>query len=233
MGDISIETHNHLKKVYGTLLYCCACAAVGAWSSPSLSQGAALLCFLLGIALLALLAAIPHDPTKTQWPRLALLGAFAAAQGVAIGPLIAIVHLHYGQDIILAALLIAASAFLALTLLALCTPRRALIFLLAPLLAGLQLLLLFSFVNVFAGSDFLFAVGVYMGLMVFLGFVAVDTQLMVERAEGGERDYVWQAVGLFLDLLNVFVRVVVVLARLRDGESRERGFDIEAGKMEL
>jgi len=55
-------------------------------------------------------------------------------------------------------------------------------------------MLLFSLVNIFLGSTWLFTANLYIGLMVMCGFVLFDTQLIIEKAENGDKDYIWHCV---------------------------------------
>jgi len=54
----------------------------------------------------------------------------------------------------------------------------------------------------------------YFGLLVFVGYIVVDTQEIVERAHLGDLDYVKHALTLFTDLVAVFVRILVIMVSL-------------------
>ena len=53
---------------------------------------------------------------------------------------------------------------------------------------------------------------IYFGLLLFCGFILFDTQLIVERFSRGDSDYIWHSVDLFLDFVNIFVRLLAILA---------------------
>lgn len=52
----------------------------------------------------------------------------------------------------------------------------------------------------------------YFGLVVFCGFILFDTQLIVEKFNCGDSDYVWHSIDLFLDFVNIFRRLLIILA---------------------
>lgn len=85
--------------------------------------------------------------------------------------------------------------------------------LLIVLLAGFGSILLpmFGFANA-AVIAALTNVNLYLGLGLFSIFVAFDTQNMIENARHGNHDHVSDALGLFLDAFNIFVRLLSILS---------------------
>ena len=77
---------------------------------------------------------------------------------------------------------------------------------------------------------------VYGGLILFCGFVLFDTQLIVERFNNGDNDYVRHSLDLFLDFINIFRRLLVILASkvclLLWDLDRERGRERREGGRE-
>ncbi len=67
---------------------------------------------------------------------------------------------------------------------------------------------------------------VYIGLLVFAGYVLFDTQVIVERASAGDFDSVKHAMDLFVDFFSIVVRLMVILMnkeqQRKEREERER-----------
>lgn len=47
---------------------------------------------------------------------------------------------------------------------------------------------------------------------MFCGFVLFDTQLIIERFNNGDNDYIWHSVDLFIDFIAIFKRLLIILA---------------------
>uniref|UniRef100_A0A8C5Q630 Uncharacterized protein n=1 Tax=Leptobrachium leishanense TaxID=445787 RepID=A0A8C5Q630_9ANUR len=113
----------------------------------------------------------PHSQ-ETEKKCLGMLAGFAFFSGVGLGPVL--------------------NLCISINPSALYAQRRSFLFLGGILLSALSLLLLSSLVNIFIGSVLLFKMHMYIGLLVMCGFVLFDTQLIIEKAEHGDKDYVWK-----------------------------------------
>ncbi|CAB1353881.1 unnamed protein product [Coregonus sp. 'balchen'] len=201
-SQISHSTQLHLKNVYSSLALCMFVAAAGAYVHvvTRLFQGG-LLTMLGSLAMMAWLAMTPHSPL-TEKKRLAILS------GVGLGPAMDYV-ISINPSIIV-------TAFLGTSIIFLC-------FTLSTLMSGLSILLLVSFLNMFLGSVMLFTAHVYLGLAIMCGFVLFDTQLIIEKAEMGDKDYIWHSVDLFLDFVTIFRKLMVILAmNEKDNKKKEK-----------
>jgi len=85
-------------------------------------------------------------------------------------------------------------------------------------MSGLTLLFWIGFLNMFLRTEMLFNVQLYFGLLLFCGFVIFDTQLIIEKAENHDYDYVLHSLELFLELLNIFVRILIILTKKRKND---------------
>ncbi|XP_051911592.1 probable Bax inhibitor 1 isoform X1 [Hippocampus zosterae] len=210
-SQISHSTQVHLKKVYSSLAACMFLAAAGAYTHVVLRlfQGGVLFA-LASLAMMVWLAATPHD-ARTEKKRLAILAGFAFLNGVGLGPTLDFV-IAVNPSIIVTAFMGTSLIFICFTLSALYAKRRSYLFLGGTLMSGVSILFLMSLLNMLFGSVMLFKAHMYLGLLVMCGFVLFDTQLIIEKAENGDKDYVWHCVDLFLDFLTIFRKLMVILA---------------------
>jgi len=87
-----------------------------------------------------------------------------------------------------------------------------------PLLAGLCVVVLSSIAPLVVPATAMRtlavteAVSMYGGLAVFSGFILYDTQRVMAHARMGRRDPAAESIGLELDFINIFVRLVQILA---------------------
>ncbi|XP_042493713.1 bax inhibitor 1-like [Macadamia integrifolia] len=104
--------------------------------------------------------------------------------------------------------------------------RREYLYLGGLLSSGLSILFWLHFASsIFGGSTALFQFELYFGLLLFVGYIVVDTQEIIERAHLGELDYVKHSLTLFTDFAAVFVRILIIMlkhAAEKDQKKRRR-----------
>ncbi|NWI35518.1 BI1 inhibitor, partial [Picathartes gymnocephalus] len=236
----SASTQEHLKRVYGSFALCMFVAAAGAYINAvtHLFQFG-LLTGLGALGLMVWLTATPHS-RETEQKRLGMLVGFAFLTGINLGPLLQMC-ISINPSIIPTAFLGTATIFACFSLSALYARRRSYLYLGGFLLSGLTLMLLSSLINAFVRSTWLFTANLYVALMIMCGFVLFDTQLIIEKAESGDKDYIWWVLGthaggggdtdsrvappehpslppsprhcvdLFLDFVNIFRELLIIL----------------------
>lgn len=147
--------------------------------------------------------------------------AFAASVGASLAPLISLA-IEVDPSIVVNAALLTAVVFGTFSFIAAISSDRPMLWLGGTLLSALNWMLLAGFVNMFMRSSWLFmSVEVYGGLVLFCGFVVFDTQLLIARAsaavssgiELGIDEAVTAAMQLFMDAVNIFVRILIILIR--------------------
>nr|XP_046198083.1 probable Bax inhibitor 1 isoform X1 [Oncorhynchus gorbuscha] len=220
-SQISRSTQLHLKNVYSSLALCMFVAAAGAYVHviTRLFQGG-LLTIMGSLAMMVWLMMTPHCP-QTEKKRLAILSGFAFFTGVGLGPTMDYI-ISINPSIIVTAFLGTSIIFVCFTLSALYAQRRSFLFLWGTLTSGLSILLLVSFLNMFLGSVMLFKAHIYLGLAIMCAFVLFDTQLIIEKAEMGDKDYIWHSVDLFLDFVTIFRKLMVILAMNEKQDNKKK-----------
>ncbi|NXW54219.1 BI1 inhibitor, partial [Eurystomus gularis] len=203
-SHISASTQEHLKKVYASFALCMFVAAAGAYVNmvTHLFQFS-LLTGLGALGLMVWLTATPHS-RETEQKRLGMLAGFAFLTGINLGPLLE-------MCISINPSIIPTPSPAPLTPSPLSPGRIPHPLSAGFLLSGLTLMLLSSLVNAFMRSTWLFTANLYLGLMIMCGFVLFDTQLIIEKAESGDKDYIWHCVDLFLDFVDIFRELLMIL----------------------
>ncbi|KAK8703205.1 hypothetical protein V6N13_021531 [Hibiscus sabdariffa] len=206
---ISPVVQTHLKQVYLTL--CCAliASAVGAYIHILWNIGGYLTTFACLGTIYWLLSTPPYEEQK----RVSLLMASAALQGASIGPVIDLA-IQIDPSVLVVAFVGTALAFACFSGAAMLARRGEYLYLGGLLSSGLSMLLWLHFASsIFGGSTALFMFKIYLGLLVFVGYMVFDTQEIIEKAQLGDLDYVKQALTLFIDFVAVFVRILVIMLK--------------------
>jgi len=169
-----------------------------------------LIIFILTIALIFPLVMLPPGPLKYG-----LFATFAILFGQALAPLVA--HLQ-DKGLIRQVLLMVAGIFVGMTALAF-LDRGATFLGFGPyLFAGLLGLIVAQLIGIAAGVTGTITVAsfheinqifAWIGAILFTVYVAYDTQVMRARAAkaGPTPDYIAAALGLYLDIINLFTDV--------------------------
>jgi FtsH-binding integral membrane protein len=98
--------------------------------------------------------------------------------------------------------------------------RRSYLYLGGLLSSCVSVMLMLGLMNFFFRSYAIHNIMLYVGLMVFSGYVIFDTQLMIEKAAMGETDFVWDCFQLFIDFVAIFVRLLIILSKDKKNEKR-------------
>lgn len=221
---LSVDVQVHVANVFAALAACLLAAAAGVVTHLWTGCGGA----LSGVASLLTFAWLAIDTEKENGPRrLGILCLFGLLQGMSLGELVALV-LEVDPHILLLATLGTTVIFMCFSGAALLAKRRSYLYLGATLGSVTSLLAFASLANIFFRSPLLLDVNLYAGLVCFCGYVIYDTQLMIERAALGSRDFAWHAAELFVDFAAVFVRICIIMLKNaakkseRDSGSKEQ-----------
>ncbi|KAK3225004.1 hypothetical protein Dsin_004866 [Dipteronia sinensis] len=216
-NQISPVVQSHLKQVYLSL--CCAlvASATGVYLHLLWNIGGILTTF----ATIGCMAWMLSTPLFEERKRVALLMAAALFEGASIGPLIDLA-IQIDPSILITAFVGTGLAFACFSAAAMVARRREYLYLGGLLSSGLSMLLWLQFASsIFGGSTALFKFELYFGLLVFVGYIVVDTQDIIEKAHFGDLDYVKHALTLFTDFVAVFIRILIIMLK-NANEKNER-----------
>ncbi|XP_043218550.1 bax inhibitor 1-like [Amphibalanus amphitrite] len=219
-GHLEPPVRKHLKNVYSAVSISTLLA--GAGSAVHLYTGllsGGLLSALASLGFMGALMFTPDDGKNTA-KRLGLLGGFAFCTGLGLGPLLEL-SLFINTSLVTTAFLLSSAIFVSFSLAALYTQRAQFLFLGGILGSALSTMMLLSLANLFFRSRLIFQLELYGGLVLFCGFILYDTQLIIERRRRGDKDYVWHSLMLFVDFVDVFRHVLVILMQKEERNKKK------------
>jgi len=217
-SDLTRPMKNHITNVYITLAGTFLCCAAGAYAHLLWHLGG-FLTFIGQIVALIALTSTPHRK-ETLFMRLGLLAGFGFLTGCSMGPLINYA-LFVDPRIVVTAFLGTLCIFVCFSAVAVLSKSRSWLFLGGFLSSAISLMVLLSFVNIFFRSETIMLFQLYGGLLVFSGYVIVDTQMMIERSRNSD-DFIADTVQLFVDFVAIFVRVLIILTRNKQNDKDKR-----------
>jgi len=217
-----LEPHvqTHLKHVYATMSMSLLSAALGGYIhvyTALLSGG--LLSILATIGSAVALFATP-DNGKNRSTRLAYLMTFAFCSGLNMGPLLDMA-IMVNPALIPTAFASTCLVFACFSLATIFSEQRKWLYLGGTLFSMLSVLIMISVVNIFIGSQFLFQTYLYLGFLVVCGFIMYDTALIIEKRRMGETDFILHSILLFIDFLDVFRHILIILTQ-KENENKRR-----------
>ena len=118
----------------------------------------------------------PQNHTTRKY----LLYTFALSKGLSLGPLIQSA-LYINPSNVFVALVGAALLFASFSVSAVLTPRRDALYIGGLLSSAITIMMGMSLVNLFLRSPGLFSAELYIGLLVFAGYVIFDTQVILAK----------------------------------------------------
>ncbi|XP_005108925.1 probable Bax inhibitor 1 [Aplysia californica] len=217
--ESTVQTH--LKNVYSTLSIGVLAAAAGAYVHTFTGAGEwHFLTMLASLGLMGWLASTRHAKEEVS-KRLAIFVGFALCSGISLGPLLQMV-VSLEPTIVTTALAGTAVIFISFTMAALLSRNRMFLYMGGFLMSALMWLSIAIFLNIFLGSKLIFDVYIYGVLFIFSAFVLYDTQLIVEKRRMGDDDFIWHSVDLFLDAVNIFRALLIILSKKEDNKKRRR-----------
>jgi len=212
---------HHLKQVYTCLTMSTLAAFAGAFINLYSGVGNVFLISLAAMGFLLTLFATPDESGKNAKLRIGLLLGFAFCTGFGLGPLLDTV-IRINPSIIPTAFLSTSLIFTCFSICSLLSPRGQYLMLGAPLLSLFSVLSMLFIANIFIGSTMIFQMYLYIGFAIMCGFVLYDTQLIIAKRRLGDKDFVWHSVDLFIDFVNIFRYLLIILAQKDDNQKKRR-----------
>lgn len=208
-GESVLTTHKVLKNTYillsMTLIFSAAMTYVG--TLLNLSNIAGIICLVAGIALLFVTRALKNSPFG-----LVSVFAFTGVMGMSIAPTMTayLTMFSNGPQLIMTSLALTSGIFIALSAITIIS-KKDFSFLGKYLFIGLIVGIIASIANIFFQVPAL-SLGVSsMMVMIFSGYILYDTSRIIN---GGEKNYIMATISLYLDILNLFLHLLHILAML-------------------
>lgn len=218
---LGADVQSHLKNVYSTLSIGVLSAAGGVFVDSYTGLGEWRFLTLIASMGLMMWLVSTHHAKENVNKRLAIFTAFTMLSGVSLGPLLDMV-ISIDPSIVGTALMGTGVIFISFTLAALLTRDRTFLYMGGTLMSCLMWLSIAGMLNIFFGSKLIFDLYIYGILFIFSAFVLYDTQLIVEKRRRGDDDFIWHSVDLFLDAINIFRALLIILAKKEDNKKRRR-----------
>ena len=219
--DVSPKTQEHLTKVYTLILTCAVVCALGMYVNATVIVAGFLKQMISIIASIYLVYQISNKRNSEDL-RKAYLAGFAFMLGFLVGPTMHYLITDVDPTIVTQAVSYTAVAFISFSAVSLFSKRRSYLFLggiIMTLIQGMVLYRLFAWIS---GASVINMPYLLIGLLTACLYIIYDTQLIIERAERGDKDVVGHALLLFFDLFDLFIKILKILIKLSEEEKRKQ-----------
>ena len=216
-NDISRDVQHHLVRMYLALFACMCSSALGVYVNMAYQFGGHTASFFAAMGMLYWMNS-DHNKVDTL-RRTLMLCAFGFFKGLGLGSL---VHMSLMIDPMLLPIALGGTMiiFLCFSMSALIAQRRSYFYLSGLISSGMMMLAGLSIMNMFFHSTQVYALQLYGGLVLFSGLVIVDTQMVVEKASKGSRDFAGHAADLFSNIFAIFAKVLIILMNKKNENDR-------------
>jgi len=217
---IEPEVRKHLCDVYSSMAIALLAASIGAYVhifTDLFQHGLLSALMAMGFAF-AIYSS--EDNGKNRNTRLFYLCGMAFASGIGLGPLLEFA-IFVNPSIIATALLSTCVLFACFSLSAMYSEHRKWLYLGGTLTSLLSMLLIMSIINLFVRSQLLFQMHIYLGFFLVCVFIIYDTSLIIEKRRRGDTDYIAHSVMLFLDFINMFRYLLIILTQKEQSNKKK------------
>lgn len=200
---------------------CAAVCALGMYVNATFIASGFLM-NLLSIIVSVYLIYQVSNKSNSENSRMGYLAAFAFQMGFLVGPAMHYL-VHMESELVIMAVLYTSIAFVSFSCISLFSKRRSYLFLgsiIVTLVQGLILYRVFGWLLGYSyGADGLMYL--MFGLLVACLYIIYDTQMIIERAERGDKDVVGHALLLFIDLFDLFIKILRILIKLNEDKKKD------------
>ena len=222
-SDISEKTQRHLTTVYFNVTGCALICATAMWinAHTMFSGFFASMLVMIGMSYLAYKVSNPYMP---QGERMGYMWALSFALGFLVGP--AIHHIaEFDPSSVMKAAGITGVMFASFSAISVFSKRRSYLFLGSLITSMVSCMLMYRFVCWISGQSSPLDSFAYimLSLLIACMYVIYDTQMIIERCEVyGERDVPKHTLILFMDLFDLFIKVIQVLLELQKQDEKKK-----------
>lgn len=152
---------------------------------------------------------------------MSFIAFYTSISGNSLGPVLNMAA-AINPTIIVTALVSTCLVFVSFTAAALVAKRGQYLFLGGLLMSVLSYMTLFSLANIFMRSQVIYQGQLYIGLATMSAFILYDTQAMMEKFRMGQRDPIEHSLNLFMNIVNVFRRLLIILSQKEERQQRKK-----------